>query len=54
MQLVKSLDLQSVDYRLEPHHRRGVFFWHEPLASLSLQIASLGSDHHEKENGGPN
>jgi len=26
----------------------GVFFWYGRLASLSLQIASVGSDHHAK------
>jgi len=26
-----------------------VFFWYGPLASLSLQIASVGSDHHAKK-----
>ena len=32
----------------------GVFFWHRPLASLSLHMASVGSDHHAKKYGGPN
>jgi len=27
----------------------GVFFWYGPLANLSLQIASVGSDHHAKK-----
>jgi len=27
----------------------GVLFWHGPLASLSLHIASVGSDHHAKK-----
>jgi len=27
----------------------GVFFWYGPLASLSLQIARVGSDHHTKK-----
>ena len=27
----------------------GVFFWYGPLASLSLQIASVGSGHHTKK-----
>jgi len=27
----------------------GVFFWYGPLASLSLQIASVGSDHYTKK-----
>jgi len=44
----KSLDLQAKDCRFEPHCRRGVF-WHGPLASLSFQIASVGSDHYAKK-----
>jgi len=31
------------------HAAGGVFFWYGPLASLSLQIASMGSDHHSKK-----
>jgi len=31
----------------------GVFFWYGPLANLSLQIASVGSDNKGKNNGGP-
>jgi len=31
-----------------------VSFWNRPLASLSLQIASMVSKHHGKNNGGPN
>jgi len=30
------------------------FFWYGRLASPSLQIASVGSEHHGKNNGGPN
>ena len=43
----KSLDMHSKVYRFEPHC--GVFFWYGPLASLSFQIASVGSDHHGKK-----
>jgi len=32
----------------------GVFFWYGPLASLSLQIASVGSDNHDKKMEVPN
>jgi len=32
----------------------GVFVWYGPLASLSLRIASVASEHHDKNNGGPN
>jgi len=32
----------------------GEFFWYGPLATPSLQIASMGSDHCDKKNGGPN
>jgi len=32
----------------------GVFFWYGPLESPSLQIASVASDHHGKNNGGRN
>jgi len=28
----------------------GVSFWYGPLASLSLQIASVASEHHSKNN----
>jgi len=31
-----------------------VFFWYGPLASLSLQIASVASEQHGKNNRGPN
>ena len=31
-----------------------VLFWYGPLPSLSLQIASLASEHHEQNNGGRN
>jgi len=31
-----------------------MFFWYGPLASLSLQIASVASEHHDKNNGGSN
>ena len=31
----------------------GVFFWYGPLASFSLKIASVGSDHHTKKMEGP-
>jgi len=44
----KSLDLQSKDCRFKPHCRRGVF-WYGSLASLSLKIASVGSNHHTKK-----
>jgi len=40
----KSLDLQSKE-RLTAG---GVFFWYGPSASLSLQIASVASEHHGK------
>jgi len=30
------------------------FFWYEPVASPSLQIANVASKHHGKNNGGPN
>jgi len=30
------------------------FLWYGPLASLSLQIGSVASEHHGKNNGGPN
>ena len=30
----------------------GVFFWYWPLARPSLQIASVGSEHYGKNNGG--
>jgi len=32
----------------------GLFFWYGPLASLSLQITSVASEHHRQNNGGPN
>ena len=52
-QLVKSPELQSTDHRFKPLCRRGVF-WNRPLASFSLQIASVASEHYCKNNGGPN
>ena len=30
----------------------GVFSWYGPLANFSLQIASVASEHHSKNNGG--
>ena len=33
---------------------RGVFFWYGPLASLSLQIAYVASEHCGKNNESPN
>jgi len=45
-------DLQSIDHRFKPHC--WVFFWYGPLASLSLQSAIVASEHHGKNNGGPN
>jgi len=32
----------------------GVFFWYEPLASFSLQMASMASKHRSKNDGGAN
>jgi len=43
-----------MDSRFEPHCRRGVLFWCGPLASSSLQIASVGLDHRGKKYGGSN
>jgi len=52
-ELVKSLNLYSKDCRFDSHCQRSVF-WYRPLSSLSLQIASVASGHHGKNNGGPN
>jgi len=49
----KSLDLQSKNCRFEPHCRRGVYLvlaFSKPLAPN----CSVGSEHHTKNNGGPN
>ena len=45
--------LHSQDSGFEANFQE-VFFWYGPLANHSLQIASVGSDHHGKNNGGPN
>ena len=47
-QLVKILDLQSIDCRFELAGRR-VLFSYGPLASPSFQIATAGSDHSGKK-----
>jgi len=31
-----------------------MFFWYGPSISLSFQIANVASEHHGKNNGGPN
>ena len=56
-QLVKSLHLYSKDcMRVRPLLPVGAAAagWYGPLASLSLQIASVASEHHGQNNGGPN
>ena len=47
--LAKSLDIAGSSLTAD-----GLFFWYGPLASLSLQIASVASEHHGEKNGGPN
>jgi len=39
-----------MDHRFQPYRQRGVF-WYRPLAILSL--AGMASEHHSKNNGGP-
>jgi len=41
----KNLDMQSIDRSFDPHYQR-VFFRYGPLASPSLQIPIVGSNHH--------
>jgi len=52
-QLVENPDLQSIDHRFSPYCR-WVLSWYGLLVRLSLQIASVASEHHGNNNGGPN
>ena len=46
----KSLDLQSTDCgRIRASLPAGCLFWYDPLTRPSLQIASVGLDHHTKK-----
>ena len=52
-QLVKILNLRSVNGRFKFYNQQGVFSY-GPLTSLSLHIPSVASGHRSKNNGGPN
>jgi len=52
-QLMKSLDLQFKDCSLEPHCQPECsLIW--TFSKSLLQIGSTASEHHDKNNGGPN
>jgi len=49
--VVKNPDLHSMERRFEPHCWQ-CLFWYRPLASPSLQIASVASKHYGKNKRG--